>query len=137
MSSSIPFSTDALTRFTRGTYVILLKDPQGKLTLLADPGMNRPWSSKNYAVAKFHASECDGEARNFEEAFKLLLKEHPGFEKELLERIARTSQDLTKTILDQNSLKHGINTNAHSSPGTILDGSGNAVPPVPPTDDRN
>lgn len=115
MSSS--FDPVALQRISRGTYVILLKDAQGKLTLLADPGMSRPWSSKNRAIAKFHAGECDGEARTWEEAFKLLIKEYPTFEKELIERIAKKSQDVTKTILDQNSLKHGINTNArHDNP---------------------
>ena len=100
-------------RLAHGTYVILLKDERGNLTLLADPGMSRPWSSKNYNIAKFHAAECDGEARTFEDAFKLLLKDNPGFEKELVERIAKRSQDVTKTILDKNSLKHGINTNSH------------------------
>ena len=128
-----PFSQSAsFHNFTRGTYVILMKDAAGRLTLLADPGMDRPWSSKNKRLADFHASECDGEARTFEEAWKLLIKEHPTFEKELIERIQKKTTDVTKKILDANSLKHGINTNATrpSTPdGTILDGSGNAVPP--------
>ena len=119
--------------FTRGTYVILMKDNRGKLTLLADPGMDRPWSSKNKRLADFHASQCDGEARSFEEAWQLLIKEHPTFEKELVERIQKKTTDITKSILDQHSLKHGINTNAEhhrNIDGTILDGSGRPVPPT-------
>lgn len=118
-------------KFTRNTYVILMKDGRGKLTLLADPGMNRPWSSKNKRLADFHASQCDGEARTFDEAWRLLIKEHPAFEKELVERIKKKSTDLTKKILDQHSLQHGINTNAQrNSDGTILDGSGRPADPT-------
>lgn len=113
MSSN--FDPVKLQQLSRGIYVILLKDTQGRLTLLADPGMSRPWSSKNKRLADFHAKECDGEARTWEDAFNLLVKEHPTFEKELVERIAKKAQDFTKTVLDKNSLKHGINTNANRS----------------------
>jgi hypothetical protein len=106
-------------------YVILMKDDRGNLTLLADPGMNLPWHSKNERLAKFHADQCSGMAATWHDAWKLLLKENPNFEKELVERAAKVHTDLTKQKLDQNSLAHGINTNATpSSDGTILDSSG-------------
>lgn len=73
-----------------------MKDNQGKMTLLADPGMNKPWSSHNKRLADFHASQCDGEARTWAEAFSLLLKDNPGFEKELIERVANTQHDITR-----------------------------------------
>ena len=125
--------TSIFSRIAKNTYVILLKDTQGNLTLLADPGMSRPWSSKNKNIANFHAEECDGMASTFEEAFKLLLKENPNFEKELHERLEkRIVQDTTKTKLDLNSLKHGINTNAHTpkNDGTILGSSGKPLDPT-------
>lgn len=127
--SNIPFNEQHIASLSSRIYVILLKDAQGRLTLLADPGMNQPWSSKNKRLADFHAHQCDGEARTWAEAFALLVKENPGFEKELVERIARRAQDFTKSQLDKNSLKHGINTNGHAdlngnSSGTILGADG-------------
>ena len=99
----IPFSTDSINILSNTVYVIIMKDSNGRLTLLADPGLNQPWSSKNKRLADFHARECDGEARTWKEAFALLLKENPGFEKELTERIAKRAQDFTKTVLDKNN----------------------------------
>lgn len=124
--------SSAFSRIAKSTYVVLMKDDEGKLTLLADPGMQRPWSSRSKQVADFHAKECDGMAETFENAFKLLMKESPGFEKELQARAEKKFTDITKTFLDQNSLKHGINTNAKrpdSPDGTILDSSGRPVDP--------
>jgi hypothetical protein len=83
------------TRVAKSTYVILLRDQKGCLTLLADPGLNRPWSSKNKRLADFHASKCGGEARTYEDAFSLLHKEHPLFEHDLINRLRRASEEQT------------------------------------------
>lgn len=72
---------------SRELYVILMKDDEGRLTLLADPGQGKPWYSKNKKLADYHAKECNGEARTWQEAFDLLCKAHPEFEKELYQRI--------------------------------------------------
>ena len=127
--SSIPFNAQHIHSLSQRIYVILMKDAQGNLTLLADPGMNQPWSSKNKRLADFHAKQCDGEARTWGEAFALLAKDNPGFEKELVERVAQRAQDFTKTQLDKNSQAHGINTNGHAdingnASGTILGPNG-------------
>jgi hypothetical protein len=80
-------------KIAKSTYVILLKDSAGKLTLLADPGMNQPWRAngpnplRNKKTAEFHAKNCDGMACTWEEAFNLLRKEYPNFEKELHESL--------------------------------------------------
>jgi hypothetical protein len=84
-----------IDRLAKTIYVILLRDAKGKLTLLADPGLNRPWSSKNKKLADFHASQCDGEARTYGEAFELLRKEHPDLEKTLTARIAHAAKQQT------------------------------------------
>lgn len=96
---TIPFDHNILARLSKSIYVVLMKDSAGNLTLLADPGMNRPWSSKNKRLADFHAKECDGEARPWGEAFSLLLKANPGFEKELIERVSRAKTDITHNIV--------------------------------------
>lgn len=122
-------------KHAKTTYVILMKDDRGNVTLLADPGMQQPWSSKNKRLADFHAKECNGEARTWQEAFDILLKANPQFEKELVERARFAAMDVTKQKLDQNSLKHGINTNAHadlnSPDGTILGANGSPLSPPP------
>lgn len=92
----LPYDPVHLQLLSDSVYVVLMKDDRGRLTLLADPGMRRPWSSKNKRLADFHAKECDGEARTWGEAFSLLLKAYPGFEKELYERVAKASHDITK-----------------------------------------
>lgn len=99
---NIPFESNVLARLSKSIFVILMKDSNGRLTLLADPGMNRPWSSKNKRLADFHAKACDGEARTWSEAFSLLLKENPGFEKELIERVANAKTDITHNIVNGN-----------------------------------
>jgi hypothetical protein len=131
MSDSIPFNETHIAALSQRIFVILLKDEKGRLTLLADPGMNQPWSSKNKRLADFHAKQCDGEARTWAEAFALLAKDNPGFEKELIERVRKRAQDFTKTALDHKSKVKGFNVNPNSSPsdGTLFDGSGNTVRP--------
>lgn len=79
-------------------FVILLKDDRGHLTLLADPGIERPWSSKNRRLAEFHASQCNGMAETWGNAFRLLLKENPNFEKELNERVQRNADTTFRGI---------------------------------------
>jgi len=54
--------------------------------------MNQPWHSQNKRFAEQVASECDGEARTFEEAFKLLLNDNPKFEHQLHERLAQKAK---------------------------------------------
>lgn len=101
-------------RIARSTYVILLKDQRGHLTLLADPGLNRPWSSKNKKLADFHAKQCDGEARTYEDAFRLLHKEHPLLESELLDRIRRASEEQTvRVVRGAKDLKPFIDENGN------------------------
>lgn len=96
--SMLPFEHNHIAMLSKSIYVVLMKDSKGKLTLLADPGMNKPWSSKNKRLADFHAHECDGEARTWGEAFALLLKENPGFEKELIERVAKAKASTDVTL---------------------------------------
>ncbi len=81
-----PFEAMA-ARLATTTYVILLRDNEGKLTLLADPGMGRPWSGRNKRLADFHARQCNGEARTWAEAFALLKKEAPNLEDVLYDRV--------------------------------------------------
>jgi hypothetical protein len=69
-------------------FVILVKDDQGKASLLYDPGMKRPWSSENEKLARFHADLCGGEHHTWKSAFTLLQKLNPDFEKHLHDRIA-------------------------------------------------
>ncbi len=103
-------------RLSNRIYVIVVKDPAGKLTLLADPGMDKPWCAnstsvmRNKKLADFHAAQCDGMACTWSEAFSLLMKENPLFEKQLYERL-RTSARIpdplpqdkqTGQILDKN-----------------------------------
>jgi hypothetical protein len=78
------------------TYVVLLKH-QGKLTLLVDPGLNRPWSSPNKKFADFQATACDGMAETVENAWALLLKENPLFEKQLVEGLS--NQQINRNVL--------------------------------------
>lgn len=68
-------------------HVILIKDDAGKPSLLYDPGMGRPWSSENPQLAKFHAASCDGMACTWREAWTILTRAHPNFERDLMERI--------------------------------------------------
>ena len=74
-------------------YVVLLKNDQGKLDLLADPGLGKPWSSKNKRLADFHAKQNNGEARTCAEAWDILLKANPLFEKDLFDRILNKNQN--------------------------------------------
>lgn len=105
-------------------YVILLKDASGRLTLLADPGESKPWSSSNKKLADFHAQQCDGEARTWLDAWQLLLKENPNFERELHERIQRNA-DSTFRGIDFNSVR----THGSDGKGTILGADGQPLPP--------
>lgn len=88
-----------LQTLANSIYVVLIKDREGHLTLVAEPGLQRPWSSKNKKFADFIAHEADGMAATWREAFTLLLKENPMFEKQLHERIARNAHMLTDKII--------------------------------------
>lgn len=88
-----PAFSNIFDRITKSTYVVLGKAPDGKYSLLQDPGLGRPWSSKNYKLAQFHASQNNGQAMTADEAFKHLIKDRPDFEDELFKRVeAKTKQ---------------------------------------------
>lgn len=88
-------------RIAKTTYVILLKDNHDRLTLLADPGMSQPWHSRNKKLADYHAKECDGEARTFEDAWKLLLKANPHFEKQLHDRVKVAASQVQESLVSK------------------------------------
>lgn len=111
-------------RLAKTTYVVLVKDDQGRLTLIADPGMNQPWHSQNKRFADTVASECDGMAATWEDAFKLLLKDNPKFEHQLHERIAKKAK-----IMDAEKMKQQA-----ILVGNILKGQNVKLPEIPKND---
>lgn len=108
MSNSNPAFNAIFNRVARTTYVVIGRNSEGRLSLLQDPGMGKPWSSKNKKLADFHAKINKGEARTAEDAFTLLLKDNPNFERDLVARAEAKAHtfdhDLTKTI---NSKRNG------------------------------
>lgn len=92
-------------RVTKTTYVILIRRPGKKLNLVVDPGLARPWSSKNKRLADFHARQNRGEARTVEDAFALLKQDNPKFEEELYGRIQAKADQFTKDITTQHNAK--------------------------------
>lgn len=132
------FNPTAIERLATSLFVVLVKVPVDdpkfgrveRLSLVASPGEDKPWYHRNRRVADLVAKEHDGMACTWKEAFAMLLKENPGFHDELIERVSRAKYDSLKHALDQNSLKHGINTNPHrASDGTILGSDGKPVEP--------
>lgn len=90
-------------RLAKTIYVVLYKQPDGKLNLVPDPGMGKPWSSKNKRFADQVAKEHNGEARTWQEAFDLLRKDDPHFEQRLVDAIQKKQQIVnTKKSLIQN-----------------------------------
>lgn len=87
-------------RIAKTTYVIMLAGDDGKPNLLVDPGLNKPWSTTNKKLADFHASQCNGEARTYEDALNILVKANPTFEKVLHENLAKKAR-----ILDAQQMK--------------------------------
>ena len=85
---SHPFLDYLVAKKAKTVYVILLKDDQGRVALLADPGQKLPWHGTNLNLAKFYATSCNGEAHTWQSAFDILKKDNPKFEKDLYERIA-------------------------------------------------
>ncbi len=76
-------------RISKTCYVIVLRGRDGKLTYVPDFGSTRPWSSHNKKLADFHASGTPGAtAMTWADAFQLMLKENPNFERELIARVA-------------------------------------------------
>lgn len=65
----------------RTIYVVVAERRDGTKILLQDPGMNRPWSTKNKRLADSHAAEVQrsgyrkAAAMTLEEAFTLLQKQ--------------------------------------------------------------
>lgn len=90
-------------RIAKTTYVVLLKDGNGKLNLVVDIGMGRPWSSQNKKRADEVAAECDGMAATYEEAFRLLMKDNPKYEADLerliMNRIADKADAMKAPLL--------------------------------------
>lgn len=58
----------------RTTYVVLAEDVNGNRILLQDPGMDRPWSSKNRKLADSHAQEIE-RSRQYRKAAAVTLEE--------------------------------------------------------------
>jgi hypothetical protein len=107
-------------RLAKTIWVILVKDDAGNLTLLADPGLNKPWSIngpnplRNQRVAEFHAKECNGQAATYEDAFRLLLKENPNFEKQLHDRLKKSAKIVESKLFRNN--KTGLIVDEHGRP---------------------
>ena len=97
----IPYDINILQRLSKSLFVVILKDDSGNLTLLASPGENKPWYTKNKRIADFHAKANSGMACTWGEAWSLLLKAYPGFEDELIQRIAKAKHDITQRIIDR------------------------------------
>lgn len=64
---------------SKSLYVILIERTNGEFSLVKDPGMDRPWSTKNRKFAITTADEVDrdpkirrAEAKTVEEAFNIL-----------------------------------------------------------------
>lgn len=108
------------SRLSKRIYVILMKGDDGKLTLLVDTGLNRPWCAnsdnilRNKKLAEFHASECGGMAATYEDAFSLLRKENPNFEKSLVDNLKRKAR-IVESKLTKDT-KTGIIFDKHGRP---------------------
>lgn len=116
---SNPALDSAVYRLSRTIYVVLFRQKDGRLNLVPDPGMGKPWSSKNKRMADQVAKEHGGEARTWQEAFDLLKKDDPEFERRLTDAVTKKQQivNTKKSLL---------------SPNTLLNQYGKPVPP-----DRN
>ena len=65
----------------RSIFVILVEMTNGETVLVRDPGLNKPWSSRNKKLAEDHARLIENEKRvrkagavTLEEAFTVLQK---------------------------------------------------------------
>ncbi len=116
-------------RIAKQTFVVLIKGDDGKPNLVVDPGMGRPWSSRNKRFADQVAKECDGEARTWEEAFKIIKKAHPEFERELHARIANAAASASQNLGKAEKKVPQVPQvpPAQSATPTILDGHGREV----------
>ena len=90
-------------RLAKTIYVVLYRQPDGRLNLVPDPGMDRPWSNKNKRLADQVAKEHNGEARTWQEAFDLLRKDDPEIEKRLVDAIQKKQQivNTKKSLIQQ------------------------------------
>lgn len=108
------------SRLAKKIYVILMKDDDGKLTLLVDTGLNRPWCAnsenvlRNKKLAEFHAHECGGMAATYEDAFSLLKKANPNFEKKLVDNLKRKARIVESSL--SKDQKTGIIYDKHGNP---------------------
>lgn len=101
-------------RIAKTHYVILCRDDKGNLTLLMDPGLNRPWFSTNKKYADFQAKACDGEARTYEDAFQLLKKAAPDFEKSIMRHLENAQKQTVKPLSGARDIKPIIDS--HGNP---------------------
>lgn len=103
-------------RVAKLNYVVVVKD-KGFLNLIVDPGLGKPWSTKQKRHAEKVASECDGMACTFEEALKLLIKENVGseklFEKHLLDRVKQQAKIKEAQLFKTQS---GVIVDKHGNP---------------------
>jgi hypothetical protein len=95
-----PNPEDIAWRIAKTTFVIIVKD-EGRLNLIVDPGLNRPWSTKSRKFADTVAKECDGMVATYAEAVDLLMKDNPDYEKMLHDRLAQKAK-----IIDVEQMKH-------------------------------
>lgn len=95
-----------VSRLSKTIYVVLYKTapsprhPQGQLTLLIEPGINKVWSSRNQMLAKHHADLNKGQASTWQDAWNLLVKEYGSLdrlENDLAERIRLAQDEAGKT----------------------------------------
>lgn len=109
-----------ISRLSKSIWVVLYKTrpspryPRGQLTLLTDPGEDKPWSTHNQMLAKHHADLNKGQAATWGEAYSLLLKEYGSpqqLEAELIER-AREQQEASQKLQSR----------ATDTPGVSADG---------------
>lgn len=126
-----PITEKVVSRLSKTIHVVLLKNADGRLELLMDPGLNKPWMAnssnvlRNRKMADFQAKAHDGMAASWEDAFRLLKADDPHFEHRLHERV--------ESAMNQFKLPHGQSVaTPESQPvqqsGIVLDAKGNPTP---------
>ncbi len=112
-------------RIAKTTFVILIRGDDGKLTLIVDPGLAKPWSTKQRKFADIVAKECDGMVATLEDALKLLMKEYPDFEGTMWERLEQKQKqhDIVKAKRQAAMIEQAI-MKAGKDPSILIDPKG-------------